>query len=109
LPTIKTYGSIEIQCNANKQIDIALVMKKILETIGTLDVEGTLAVMDINVKRDTLTIQALAIKQQISLGHLYPDIAKEWPAEKNGDLSATNILQGSMLRVHWKCRDSSEE
>ncbi|WP_064091520.1 zinc-ribbon domain-containing protein [Rossellomorea aquimaris] len=111
LPTIKTYGSTEFQCNANKQIDIALVMKRILETIGTLDVEAALAVMDINVKRDALTIQTSTIKQhkERSLAHLYPHIAKEWDEEKNGGLSATNVLPGSVLRVHWKCSDCSEE
>lgn len=105
LPKIKKYGSIEFQCNVNQPTDIEVVIREILETIGTKDIDAALAVMDINVKRDTHAIQALSRKhyRERSLAHLHPDIAKEWHDEKNGEISAWNVLPGSKLRVHWTC------
>lgn len=37
------------------------------------------------------------------LATLYPDIAKEWSAEKNGDLLPTMVSPGSRKKVWWKC------
>ncbi|WP_428912055.1 zinc-ribbon domain-containing protein [Niallia sp. Krafla_26] len=111
LPKINQYGSIEFQCNVYKHTDIAKVLRQILVAIGVEDVEATIEQMDIDVKRDTLTIQALTRKQhkERSIAHLYENIAKEWHEEKNGDLSPWNILPGSNLRVHWKCNICSED
>lgn len=34
---------------------------------------------------------------------LYPDIAKEWNTEKNGDLLPTMVSPGSRKKVWWRC------
>lgn len=38
-----------------------------------------------------------------SLAATHPHIAKEWHADKNGDLKPDQVLAGSGLRVWWKC------
>ena len=38
-----------------------------------------------------------------SLFYLFPEIAKEWDYEKNGDLKPTDVTKGSDKKVWWKC------
>ena len=38
-----------------------------------------------------------------SLFYLYPEIAKEWDYEKNGELKPTEVTKGSDKKVWWKC------
>ncbi len=38
-----------------------------------------------------------------SLEFLYPDIAKEWDYERNGDLKPYQVSRCSDKKVHWKC------
>ena len=38
-----------------------------------------------------------------SLFFLFPEIAKEWDYEKNGDLKPTDVTKGSDKKVWWKC------
>ena len=33
----------------------------------------------------------------------YPEIAKEWDYEKNGDLLPSQVSKSSAVRVWWKC------
>ncbi len=42
------------------------------------------------------------------LATLYPNIAKEWDTEKNGDLLPTKVSPGSGKKVWWKCRKGHE-
>ena len=42
------------------------------------------------------------------LATLYPNIAKEWDTEKNGDLLPTMVSAGSGKKVWWKCRKGHE-
>ena len=42
------------------------------------------------------------------LATLYPNISKEWNAEKNGDLLPSMVSYGSHKKVWWKCRKGHE-
>ena len=42
------------------------------------------------------------------LQSVYPDIAKEWNYEKNGDLKPDAIVYGSNKRVWWRCEKGHE-
>ncbi len=39
---------------------------------------------------------------------LYPQLAKEWDFERNGDIKPTDVLPGSHKRVWWKCSKNHE-
>lgn len=39
------------------------------------------------------------------LATLYPDIAKDWDYEKNGELTPNSIVPGSNKRVWWQCNN----
>ena len=43
-----------------------------------------------------------------SLFFLFPEIAKEWDYEKNGDLKPTDVTKGSDKKVWWKCEKGHE-
>jgi hypothetical protein len=38
-----------------------------------------------------------------SLASLYPELAKEWHPDKNGDLKPNQVVAGSEKKVWWKC------
>lgn len=38
----------------------------------------------------------------------YPEIAKEWDYEKNGDLLPSQVSKSSAVRVWWKCEKGHE-
>lgn len=42
------------------------------------------------------------------LATLYPDIAKEWNSERNGDLLPSMVSPGSSKKLWWKCRKGHE-
>ena len=39
----------------------------------------------------------------------YPEIAKEWDYEKNGDLLPSQVSKSSAVRVWWKCEKGREQ
>ena len=43
-----------------------------------------------------------------SLTYCYPQIAKEWNYEKNGDLKPEHVSKGSGKKVWWKCKEGHE-
>lgn len=43
-----------------------------------------------------------------SLEKVYPEIAKEWNYEKNGDLLPSQLSKSSAVRVWWKCSHGHE-
>lgn len=43
-----------------------------------------------------------------TLEAVYPEIAKEWNYEKNGDLLPSHISKSSAVRVWWKCSKGHE-
>lgn len=50
----------------------------------------------------------LVIKGKTDLLTLFPDIAKEWNYEKNGDLQPDSIASKSNTKVWWKCSEGHE-
>ena len=42
------------------------------------------------------------------LASMFPDIAREWNIERNGDLSPEKVVYGSGKRVWWKCDNGHE-
>ena len=48
------------------------------------------------------------LKKRGSLAQRYPDIAKEWHPTKNGDLSPTDVLPRSDMKVWWMCENGHE-
>jgi len=48
------------------------------------------------------------IKGENDLETLYPDLAKEWNHEKNGDLKPSDCKPGSNKKVWWICSDGHE-
>ena len=43
-----------------------------------------------------------------TLEQAYPEIAKEWDYEKNGDLLPSHVSKSSAVRVWWKCEKGHE-
>lgn len=50
----------------------------------------------------------MVIKGQTDLLTLFPDIAKEWDYDKNGDLLPSDISGKSSVKVWWKCSEGHE-
>lgn len=42
------------------------------------------------------------------LATTYPEIAREWNKERNGDLKPTDVIASSSKRVWWKCKEGHE-
>ena len=40
-----------------------------------------------------------------SILYTHPDIVKEWHPTKNGDLKPENFTKGSMVMIHWLCKN----
>lgn len=43
-----------------------------------------------------------------SLASLYPDLAKEWDFERNGDLTPASVASGTGRKVAWKCDEGPD-
>jgi len=50
----------------------------------------------------------MKLSKEYNLAALYPDIAKEWHPNKNGDLSPEKITPGSGKKVWWICSEEHE-
>ena len=48
------------------------------------------------------------LNKENSLFNLFPEIAKEWDYEKNGNLKPTEVTKGSDKIVWWKCKKGHE-
>ena len=62
--------------------------------------------IDVDVDRDRQKIEKnryIADKEN-SLAILYPEVAKDWDFEKNGDLKPSQVSKGSNRKVFWKCQ-----
>ncbi len=44
-----------------------------------------------------------------SLAALYPDIAAQWHATKNGDLTPADITAGTTIKIWWRCSNGPEQ
>lgn len=58
-------------------------------------------------KRGSFDMQKL-FRGENDLLTLYPDLAKEWDCNKNGDLKPSDVLPGSHKEVWWKCANDHE-
>ena len=56
-----------------------------------------------NVKKDRKEILASFESRANSLTSDFPNIAREWNYEKNGELAPTDVLPNSGKKVWWKC------
>lgn len=61
--------------------------------------------MDVDTRRDSMSIreQYYTALKEGSLAHLYPELAKEWDYERNGDLRPEMFLPGCQEKVFWIC------
>ena len=83
--------------------DISSAFEKILFEIVGMNV-------DIDLKRDAISIENLReyIEKENSILFSYPEVAKEWNYEKNGNLRPEHVLSNSGKKVWWKCRKGHE-
>ncbi len=58
---------------------------------------------DCSYNKRAATRQQKLIQKNGSLLDNFPNIAKEWDQELNGDLKPSDIVAGSHKRVHWVC------
>jgi hypothetical protein len=47
-------------------------------------------------------------KRRKSLTETHPEVAKEWHPTKNGDLTPSDVTQGSNKKVWWKCNKGDD-
>ena len=88
LPSIVSPGSgkkVWWKCDVGHEW-ITAIEKRVKEKTGCPYCSGRKAISGIN-----------------DLETLYPDIAKEWNTEKNGDLLPTMVSPGSRKKVWWRC------
>ena len=66
--------------------------------------------IDYDVDRDQTQIfeQIKSVQKARTLEEEYPELAKQWNKEKNGDLSPSMFLSGGGDRVWWKCKKGHE-
>ena len=67
--------------------------------------------IDVDVKRDEQRIyeQYISIPKTNSLTNKYPEIAKEWNYDKNGNIKPEMISYGSKKEFWWKCSKCGAE
>lgn len=87
----------------NNQKELQIVLEKILGLIIESKVE-------IDLKRDALDIENLRghTEKETSILFAYPELAREWNYEKNGELKPEHCLVHSGKRVWWKCSKGHE-
>ena len=89
--------------NYEKCSELNFVIKTILDDLCRNKI-------NVDIKQDIYEIlQYRVIKKEKSLAFLYPEIAKEWYQERNGNLKPENILPGTSLCVWWKCLKCGNE
>jgi len=79
----------------------------IYELLKKLDFSGKyfLRKFGINITRDQFEIQKyrLSTHEENSLERLFPDIAKEWNYQRNGNLTPKMFVPGSHKKMWWIC------
>ena len=78
--------------------DLTSIMTELLNNLGIKNI-------DINVDRDLDSIYSEIehLTKKESLATKYPEIAKEWNYEKNGNFKPEHIAPKSGKKVWWKC------
>jgi len=66
--------------------------------------------IDVDVKRDRSKIYDLYVvgEKEKSLSAMYPELAKQWHFQKNGDLIPSNVKAHSGKKVWWQCKRGHE-
>ena len=64
--------------------------------------------VDVNIKRDRPKILEYLIDDERSFGALYPELAKNWDKEKNGNLTPFKLTPGSNHPAFFKCERCGE-
>ena len=85
------------------QEDLSKILKLLLS-----EITGT--IVDVDLKRDNITIENLReyTEKETSLLFSNPAIAKEWNYEKNGNLKPEHFAANSHKKVWWKCPKGHE-
>ena len=84
--------------------DLKIIIEKILDNLG---VKNPNINIDIDLEKIYSEVEYNAKKE--SLVSLYPEIAKEWNYEKNGNLNPEQISPKSSKKVWWKCSKCGRE
>lgn len=50
----------------------------------------------------------LRVSLNYNLAKVYPDLAKEWHPNKNGNLTPSEVLPGGKTKVWWRCENGHE-
>ena len=102
-PNIKAIGSMcDVLIESKFAEERFIGLDRCIDELFTyLNVKG-----DIDSRRDEIEIKShyFTILQENSIATLYPNIAKEWDYEKNGDLLPNMFSAGSQERVWWICK-----
>ena len=64
--------------------------------------------VDVNIKRDRPKILEYLIDTEKSFGAIYPELAKNWDVEKNGNLTPFKLTPGSNHEAFFKCERCGE-
>ncbi|WP_294412581.1 zinc-ribbon domain-containing protein [uncultured Ruminococcus sp.] len=106
LPELKTPCSV-YSLTPNDKDDLERVIRLLLAI--ELGIDNTH--LDVNLSRDTKLIQSRyrTLKLDKSLSLLFPQIAKEWCYERNGELTPEKVTVGSGVKVWWQCSQCGYE
>lgn len=96
LPELKDCICIFVEIRDDNSLNQAI--NKILGLLNIYD-------NDTDIVRDRIQIMETFIvsRKNNSLLECFPEIAKEWDCDKNGDLSPDMFSKGSGKKVWWKC------
>lgn len=97
-PKLKQCNGVYIiGCHGDSDKDL---QDSIIQLFSLLQIEA-----DINIERDKNAIYSQYINKikAKSLAESFPEIAKEWDYEKNGNLTPDLVNPGTNKKVWWKC------
>lgn len=106
LPELKTPCSV-YSLIPNDKDDLERVIRLLLSNEFGIDYNQ----LDVDLSRDTILIQSRyrTLKLDKSLPLLFPQIAKEWCYERNGELTPEKVTVGSGVKVWWQCSQCGYE
>ena len=102
-PVLPDYPGKVFVMKGRKQSDLQDVIVEVLVELAQ-DIPNV-SIPEVNLSADAHAIAArveVATYEQ-SLEVRYPEIAKEWDCDKNGELTPAMITAGSPYKVYWKC------
>ena len=78
----------------------------IVHVLLALDVE--IPMIDLDTERDMILSQYLNVQKEKSLALRYPEIAREWLYEKNGEITPAMVNSSTDRKYWWKCKNGHE-